>query len=416
MELNYNECYGCRACYEICPFNCISMVENAEGFVYPIVDSSKCIECHLCEKTCPQNYSFNSWNFKQQAYVGKHESNDVCFNSSSGGAFTALYEIAIREKYVVYGVKWGLDFKVQHDRASNEDECKTFRKSKYILSDTNGCFQKISNDLTSGQKVLFSGSPCQCAALHMYLKAKKISDNNLIIVDIVCHGAPCQKVFNKYLNELQPYNKSIFEFRFKNKIEYCGQVNSRTAQVIFGDGKTIILDSKTDPFMKGYYGRLFYRVSCGSCKFARIERPSDITLGDAWHIEDIYSDLDSLSGVSLILSNSQKGEKFISEIFDVMHLRKVDVEWAHKANAQLNSPTIMHKNRNIFFKELDIAGFEKAVAIAMNVPFRNKVMTRMKSFAMRLFLGGGRGNIRFQVCLHKDCVLWNNGFCSVRRE
>lgn len=376
--LNYDGCCGCRACREICPQECISMKEDAEGFVYPLIDTNKCIGCHLCEKTCPQNYSFEDFYFKQSAWVGKHESEDVCFNSSSGGAFTAIYEIALKKKYVVYGVRWGNNFKVQHDRAKNEAECRAFRKSKYVLSDTNGCFQKVTNDLKNGQRVLFSGSPCQCAALLSYLRTKKVSDDNLIIVDIVCHGAPSQKVFDKYIDELQPHDKSIFEFRFKNKIEYCGQVNSRTAQVVFNDGQIRILDPNNDPFMKGYYGRLFYRPSCGICKFSRLERPSDITIADAWHIEDIYKDMDSLAGISLILCNSTKGENIISDIKDIMHLKEVDIEWAHRANAQLNCPTTMHKGRNIFFHNLDSIGFDKSVKKAMGVPLWRKIIRKIK--------------------------------------
>ena len=381
VENKKSKCYGCRACQEICPQRCISMVEDAEGFVYPVVNRNKCIECHLCEKTCPQYYSFDRWPFTQHAYVGKYKSEEVCFNSSSGGAFTAIYKIAIKKKYVVYGVRWGDDFKVLHDRASNENECTSFRKSKYIVSDTNGCFQKISHDLTNGQKVLFSGSPCQCAALSMYLKTKKISNRNLVIVDVICHGAPSQKVFDKYLCECK-YKDTVFEFRFKNKIEYCGQVNSRTAQIIFKDGRSKILDSRNDPFLRGYYGRLFYRPSCGSCNFARIERASDLTIGDAWHVEDIYSDMDSLSGVSLIISNSPKGESFVSQITNIMNLREVDIEWAHKANAQLNSPTIMHKGRNVFFDKLDSVGFEKAVKIAMAMSFGKRMLKRLKSLCI----------------------------------
>jgi ferredoxin len=47
------ECYGCTACYAICPRNAITMVEDEEGFEYPQIDENKCVECSMCLKACP---------------------------------------------------------------------------------------------------------------------------------------------------------------------------------------------------------------------------------------------------------------------------------------------------------------------------------------------------------------------------
>ena len=196
-------CYGCRICESICPKGCITMIQDKDGFFYPRADRARCIDCHLCEKVCPAFYEDFPTGFEQKVYAGIHKSKSVCFGSSSGGAFTALYEECIREGFTVYGVRWGEEFKVQHDCAYTAEECQRFRKSKYVLSDINGSYAKIEKQLIEGRKILFSGTPCQCAALKKYLAVKRTSTANLLIIDIVCHGAPSQKVFDEYINDLR---------------------------------------------------------------------------------------------------------------------------------------------------------------------------------------------------------------------
>ena len=56
MEQVYSskeECCGCHACYSICPKHAIAMVMDKEGFYYPEIDSSVCVNCGLCKKVCP---------------------------------------------------------------------------------------------------------------------------------------------------------------------------------------------------------------------------------------------------------------------------------------------------------------------------------------------------------------------------
>ena len=296
------ECCGCRACSEICPRACISFIDDEEGFSYPHIDTIQCIKCHLCEKVCPIYYN----NFNEEpdgcVYVGKHNSENVIFNSSSGGAFTAIYEELLKENFIVYGAKFDENLKVIHSAADNVEGCAEFRKSKYILGDTNGCFSKISKDLSTGKKILFTGTPCQCAALVSFLNIKNISKENLILIDILCHGGPNQSLFDIYLQELSwKYNSKVIDFIFRNKKEIDGKVNSRSVEVKFLNGKSVLLNTKRCAFLKGYHSRLFYRSSCSQCRFAKTQRVSDMTIADAWGVEKIYPELVSLKGVSLCL-------------------------------------------------------------------------------------------------------------------
>lgn len=354
-----SECTGCRACVEICPKHCITMVADEEHFVYPVIDESICIDCHRCEKVCPlKECEFNEI---QTAEVGVHSKEEV-FRSASGGAFWALCQILIPLGYAVAGVKWTDNFHVVHDIAYTLYDAQSFRKSKYVMPDTNGIFLKIKNLLQKGEKVMFTGSPCQVAA------CKKIigSHENLLLVDLVCHGAPNQDVFNKYIEYLEKKhcgNLELFEFRQKTPIN--GVVNSRSARYII-NGHEWIVGINNDPFLKGYYSRLFYRPSCATCHFASPHRVGDITIADAWGCNAIYPDLNDLTGASLILYNSSKGLN-LKELLNVhMNLKSVDVQWAIDSNQQLKNPTLFHKNRVKFFNKMNKQNFGNNVDTCIN--------------------------------------------------
>lgn len=386
-----SECYGCKACIEVCPKNCISVSEDNEHFSYPVVDNRECINCHLCEKACP--YGKQIFNNKDscEVWVGRHISNDVIFNSSSGGAYTAIYKTLLSENYIFYGVRWDEGFKVIHDSAQTEEECEKFRKSKYVLSDTNHVFAKIEENLLENEKVCFSGTPCQCAALISFLNTKKVSMDSLTVVDIICHGAPNQYVFDRYIEEKigRQENYQGYSFRFKNKIPYCGKINSRSAEIKSAQGESLILDATNDSFLKGYYGRLFYRPSCGICAFARPERVSDITIGDAWHIEKSFPEWNSLEGVSLMLLNTQKGKDLFEKFRSFMDVKQMSIEWAVKTNAQLSEPTHMHRGRKKFFRKIDSGGFKDSVDFAMNDNFILSIAKKIKRVIIRPNRGGG---------------------------
>ena len=237
--LEKTECCGCRACSEICPQKCIEMKEDENGFVYPIVQSELCLQCNLCERVCPMCIDDLAEHQSRDAWAGMHKSADVCFNSSSGGAFSAIYNIALERGFYVYGVAFDADFQVKHMRAVDAEECRAFQKSKYVLSDTNNCFSMVALDLKRGESVLFTGSPCQCAALSCFLKSKHISTENLLIADIICHGAPNQKVFDSYKKEVEQRAKmgSLIQYVFKNKQPLDNKINSRSVAMVFSSGQ-----------------------------------------------------------------------------------------------------------------------------------------------------------------------------------
>ena len=372
------ECCGCRACVEICPRKAITMQADAETFLYPRVNRDACINCGLCERVCPLHYDKFQAPVDILAFVGKSTSDEVNFNSSSGGAFTAIYEVYLKMGYIVYGVKYEGHFQVVHDCAITLAECEAFRKSKYVQSNTNGCFSKIAEQLTDGKQVLFSGVSCQIAALYSFLAVKKVSTDNLVTVNLLCHGVPSQALFDSYIAEAEQKEASdMTMYRFKNKRVSGGEINTRTAEVWFSNGHKYIRNIKNDAFLRGYYKRLFYRPSCAVCHFTRQERISDFTIADAWNIEKTRPAYKPIEGVSLILFNTVKARAVLGEIKDKMCLEPVSTTWALTSQRLFSKPTLMHESRDRFFSIWQDMGFKKAVFKCAKLTFKQNISSML---------------------------------------
>ena len=350
--INKCNCCGCRACADACPISCIKMREDHEGFFYPIVEEDKCISCGKCKKVCPilrhQDVKYKPIDDIAYAYLSSDV--ETIKNSSSGGAFSFLMDTIeyIYTDFAIVGAAFD-GVKVRHLAVKSRSAANIFKKSKYIQSDTTGIFKEVKNLLKAGTHVLFSGTPCQVAALKLFLEQDYI---NLFTVDIVCHGVPNQSIFNEYLNELEKKNHTkveSIEFKYKKNFSSCNP-NPRTMNVYFDNGKILNMDINESEFLYAYYTGLINRPSCENCKFACSSRCGDITLGDFWGIEKIQTDLNSLKGVSLIRFNSKKS-KFLIDLFK-KNGTMIETSWnfACLHNNQLCFPAVSHRNRNKFFK------------------------------------------------------------------
>lgn len=379
-------CSGCRACEAVCPTNCISFKEDEETFIYPLRDTSKCIDCHLCETVCPISSEVERHRPIDQK-VGIHKCSEIVFQSSSGGAFSAICELLVPAGYKVYGVKLDDNLKCVFSGTEDVEGCQSFRKSKYIQADTNDIYRRIQQDLQEGKKVLFTGLPCQNAALKLYLNKKKIEAKNLIAVDILCHGVVSQGIFDKYLEELSSTKGSkVVGYIFRNKHKIDGKVNTRSVEVTYADGSLSYYGISDTAYLRGYHVRLFYRPSCYQCPYANDNRVGDITLADAWGIEKRYSDWNSLAGVSLLLANTEKGKIILQKLCAYnMDLREIELEWAIAGNDTLRGPTKMHPNRHRFFKQWRKNGFSRTVNRYAFPPLPRRVMNRLIRNIKKLF-------------------------------
>lgn len=347
-----SDCCGCTACASICPKDAITMEPDTLGFKYPKVDLSKCIDCGLCEKVCAFNDSYDkSLNLKEpEIYAARHKDMHEIETSRSGAAFIAISDFVLENGGIVYGVGYKEHFRVTHKRATTKGERNEFKGSKYVQSDLDGIFRQVKEDLKQGNTVLFSGTPCQTAGLNSYI-GKKLREN-LVLVDIVCHGVPSPYIWRDYLAYVENKYKSKVvkvDFRDKSRIGWSGHIES----FVLNNGKKLESRTYTDLF----YQHIMFRHSCGKCHFTNTQRPSDITIADFWGWEKTDPEFNKDNkGVSLVLINTEKGRKLFEEASKDLDVIAAKLEDCLQPNLQ--HPSAIHPKRMEFEEDYLKHGFK----------------------------------------------------------
>lgn len=352
---NKKNCTGCYACFNICAEKCISMVTDNEGFWYPVVDNDRCTGCNLCEDVCPiiNNIEYDNMPI---AYACINKDLFTRLESSSGGIFTLIGEQIIARGGIVFGAKFDDDFNVVHDYVKTKEELKVLRGSKYLQSRIGETFVETEKYLKKGRTVLFSGTPCQIAGLNSFLRK---TYDTLFTIDIICHGVPSPKVWQKYIKYQEKVAGSkakIISFRRKD-----GGWKQYSISIVFENGKEYMQLYKRDLYMRAFLRNICLRPSCYSCHFKTLNRESDITMADFWGIQNILPGMDDDKGTSLIFVNSEKGQKIFKEIKDKMTFYKVNINEAVLYNSAAVKSVEYNPRREIFFSELDDLLFDKLV-------------------------------------------------------
>lgn len=304
-------CCGCSACVQRCPKQCIEMYEDNEGFLYPKVDASKCIDCHLCEKVCPV-INQNEPREPLAVYAAKNPDDAVRMQSSSGGIFTMLAERVIDEGGVVFGACWDEEWNVKHDYAETREGLAKFRSSKYLQSVIGNSYQEAECFLKEGRRVMFTGTPCQIAGLKHFLRKDY---DNLLAVDIVCHSVPSPGVWQQYLQEklhdLKWDKRNIRRISFRDKTTgwkaYSFLIEER-------NGHSFTEKGGENSFMRGFLADLYTRPSCHECPAKQLKSGSDITLGDFWGITSMMPEIDDDRGTSVVIVSTKKGSDVWEEL------------------------------------------------------------------------------------------------------
>ncbi len=353
-------CCGCNACGDICPKQAISFKTDNEGFWYPEVDMQKCVDCHLCEKTCPvinaERLRVNDFP-KPQCVAAIHKNLEVRFDSTSGGMFSALAEKMYKDGgYVggaIYTEEWGVRFFISN---SIEDLPK-LRSSKYLQSNSEGLYSQVKELLKKGEKVLVCGLPCQIAALNAFLG--KVYDN-LLTVDLICRYINSPLAYRRYIDTLEEeYGSKVVYIKAKNKELGWRKL---THKCVFANGKSYYGTIDNDIFMKASMKlNCLSRPSCYDCQFKGFPRYADITIGDYW-TEQKNSSLDDNTGTSVVLLNSRKGVDFFSDIRKKIKSEDISLDSVIKGNpALLHSLPRSSVDRNTFFERIKIENFRIVV-------------------------------------------------------
>lgn len=367
MKIDHNNCTGCMSCIQACPKKCISMTEDENGFLYPQINESLCIKCGLCIKKCPIDKKLKKQGYHQEVYAFIHKDINVFYNSSSGGAFTALIDglYTSYPKAVVFGATMNSDLNVVHKAAFTQEQAYAFRKSKYIPSIIEDTYSECEALLKQGVICLYSGTPCQIAGLKTFLGKDY---DNLFTIDILCRGIGNTQLFKKYIDQKEHKQRikiKKFTFRYKMYRDYGKEKLLSSENILIeSDDRDFEINRHNDPYMIGYHNALFYRECCYNCKYAGTERNSDITLSDFWRYEEINDNYNGKGGISAILINSEKGKKLVTcSSLDKCSLlyEKADIDDLKGRNRPLNEPEPYNAKRTIFFENLNKLGFEKAI-------------------------------------------------------
>lgn len=376
-----SECCGCGACAQICPRKCIEMVQDTEGFLYPKINESECVRCGKCYNVCHIKNDFPRKGKISETYYAKNVNRDVRVNSSSGGIFAELAESVLSEHGVVFGAAFSSDWRnVNHIAVQSSEELYKLIGSKYVQSEIGESFVEAKEYLESGKKVLFAGTPCQIHGLYSFLNKDY---TNLVTIEVICHGVPSKKVWDKYLDgilEKQNGDISNVSFRFKEP----GWRNY-SLKFEFEGGSVKSSPVSTDPYMQALLNNLSLRPSCYDCGCKDMVGVSDITLGDAWGIENYCKELDDNMGTSVIFVRTSTGKDMINRVSSNLQIVKADgYEECLKYNPAICSSVVMPNRRSEFFEDLNQASrLDKIIKRYCKTP----IIIKVKRFAKKILKG-----------------------------
>ena len=381
-------CSSCAACVNVCTRQAITMELNGEGFYRPVVDSEKCVQCGACEKVCPWLNNIVNPNLsaeKPRTVAAFAKDDSVRMASSSGGIFSVLAEKVLADGGVIAGVAQLDKAHFGHVIVDNKADLPKLQGSKYVQANPGLVYKSVRSFLREGRMVLFSGTPCQVAALYSVLG--KTQYENLYTVDIVCHGTPSVKVWGKYVKELERKTGSKLEkCSFRNKDAGWGNYSLAYK---FENGIETSISHAQDDFMRLFLQRICQNESCVDCRYRKLPRIADITLGDFWGISNYHCEMNDNKGTSVVLLNTTHGMDLFNSIADQVKYCESTVENAITGNPCIVRSSIQHPRRAEFFAELD--QFPLSVLIRKFCPYPS--LPKRALFKIRRILGAVKRKI-----------------------
>lgn len=360
-----SSCCGCSACYAICPKQCISLSADKEGFLYPVVNAEVCINCGLCEKVCPVLHPKKKES-QPDVFAAINTDEKIRQQSSSGGIFTLIAEKVIDEGGVVFGARFNQNWEVVHDYTETKEGLSCFRGSKYVQSNLGNSFNQAKSFLDTGRKVMFTGTPCQIAGLKNFLRK---SYDNLLAVDVVCHGVPSPGIWKEYLNqsvkniyknkchlgesiELKDVIQNI-SFRSKEN----GWKNYHVA-IEYKNGERESVPFYQNVYMNAFLSDFSLRPSCYACPAKLDNMQGDITLADCWGVDKLKPEIDDDKGCGLMLIHNPAIWKQYDEVSSIVKY-PLDLSDVVKYNPMIMVSATVPVNRTLFFDLLSKIGLKK---------------------------------------------------------
>lgn len=370
-----NQCVGCMACVDMCPKSAISIVDARQSY-NATINEELCMNCEICTKVCQNNRKV-TLNHPKSWYQGWIDDEKLRRKSSSGGAARAISQQFVSKGGVVVSCCFRNGV-FGFETAEDIESLGKFTGSKYVKSNPSGVYKKVQILLKEGKKVLFIGLPCQVGALNAVIG----ENESLYTVDLICHGTPSPKILRDYLAlyKIDLNEVDSISFRYKD---------------VFGLERNKIPLSQPgscDNYLLAFLCGLDYTDNCYECKYAGINRGSDITIGDSW--ESDLSAEEQHRGISIMLCQTQKGEQLLKH--SGMKLFPVDLEHAISVNDQLREPSKKTKKHDVFFEKYPKKSFNYATFCSL--PFKC-TKQRVKAFLLKAKIL--RGGMNYNISITK---------------
>ncbi|TYZ27778.1 4Fe-4S dicluster domain-containing protein [Selenomonas caprae] len=367
-EVKRETCFGCTACMAICKLGAIHMQADAEGFMVPAVDEEKCVNCSACTKVCPALHPWKGREGENKFYAFQHEDDTVLVKSTSGGAFSAIAS-SVDDPYVC-GCVMDEKLYVRHIVSQAEEDIAAMRGSKYVQSDMGNVLREIGEKLSAGKNVVFSGTSCQTHGLLNYLAAAKISTENLITMDLICHGVPSNLMHKEYVKNYEKSKgvKGVKHY-FRSKRQGWGLrfmlKNYEQLFVHSGHKQTVVhscvvadrTSLESQLWLNIFFSDLCLREACYNCPYCTDSKPADITLADFWGIEETDVDLDFPKGCSLLIGRGE-GINIVKKLIKFRALDKKQESVARNYQIHLNRPIKRPAKRDDFWEDYHKHGFD----------------------------------------------------------
>lgn len=360
IDFNFSqECCGCGACADACALGCIAIIKDKHDFRIPQVNADKCVNCGKCDKVCPVLNVARKKNDAQKLICTYNNDEEKRMQGSSGSVFYEIAKETINQGGVVFGAAFVEKLQLKHIKVEKIEDIYPLMKSKYIQSNTNGVFQQVKDELKKGRKVCFVGTPCHCQALYNFL-GKKTNDN-LILIDFICHGVPSQSLFDKAIAQFEKDNDcDVTGFSFRRKTG-----NSlRNYEISYidksGNHNNQIGCARKFHYYCGYLKYFTFRDSCYQCKFVGHDRITDMTLGDFWGLEKIEPQLNDINkGYSMLIVNSNKGAELFKKLSGNFTSKEYPLELAARNNYAYCKPAFKSKVHNWFLHDYTRLPYDK---------------------------------------------------------
>lgn len=355
---NKSNCSACTACMNICPKQAIFMKSDENGFLYPDVNTEKCIDCGLCLQVCNYQKINKRCSDKETYAAATKDTNPL--QSASGGIFASLATHVLQAKGIVYGCAMCNDngfLTPKHMRIDKKADLHLLQGSKYVHSEMGLTYQRVKSDLENSKNVLFSGTPCQVDGLRGFLRKDY---DNLYTIDIICHGVPSIQLFHDYLCFTErKKQKNIVDFKFRDKSDGWRLHGKMVLEDSAGNRQTEFFEPEQSSYYQMFLNSYTYRENCYSCPYASDKRPGDITIGDYWCIDLVHPEMlmqnggcfDEKKGISCLIVNREQGNKLLNMYGSGIERRKSTFENAAKYNGQLTHSSPLKTERAVVMKK-----------------------------------------------------------------